>query len=248
MNHTHRRVVIGYVHPADHVASTFHHSLMGVVLYDRQHGQHIADVMPHASGALIAGPRNQVVWRFLNSSTADWLLWLDADMSFTETLVEDLLEVAHPEDRPIVSGLYFGQRTPEDEDGNDIIGPGFDVDYEVYPHVYVLGKDGLMRQASEYPRDDIVQVNGVGCGCLLAHRQVYRRILERPDNQHPYPWFRESLNQGYVMSEDLTFSVLAQSCGFPLHLATMIKLGHWKGRAINERTFERQEERRRVPV
>jgi hypothetical protein len=71
---------------------------------------------------------------------------------------------------------------------------------------------------------------------MLVHRSVLVAMRER--FKGPRPWFAETPTEsGDILSEDLTFCLRAQACGFPVFVHTGIKLGHIKKFEANEDLF-----------
>ena len=61
------------------------------------------------SGANVSKARNEIARRFLDESEDEWLLMVDTDLLFATDFILGLLEAADPEERPVISGLYFAQ-------------------------------------------------------------------------------------------------------------------------------------------
>lgn len=230
-------VVVCYSAP-DHTSTLFTQSLTGMVLADRDHHL-IADVVSVISSPRIAATRNLLVESFLaHPSDAPYLLMLDADMTFDVDLVARLLEVAHPSDRPIVGGLYFGGR----------------VDGKITPHAYVLKAGETGHPAGFSPIEGVgepgqwgpvVKLHGLGAGCLLMHRAALESIGKRY-RETGFPWFSEGQVGGEQVGEDLAFCARAGHLGFPIHCHTGVILGHHKYGIIDEASYSQYLARRAV--
>lgn len=180
------------------------------------------------STALLVRARTDIVRDFLTLD-ADWLLMIDTDMTFSPDLVDRLVDAAHPTLRPIVGGLCFAFMADQSR--------------RFWPTLfaYVPGSDAL-RRLTTYPEDSLVPVAATGAAAMIVHRNVLEAMETRFAG--PRPWFAETETaptpeapQGDVLSEDITFCLRAQACGFPVLVHTGIKLGHLKSFEANEDAF-----------
>lgn len=183
----------------------------------------IAGEIHAESSPRIASTRNDITSTFLRTNDAQWLLMLDADITFEPNLLRRLLQSASQADAKIMGGLYF-------LGGH---GQGF------RPNLLV--NDGEMaRSVDNYP-EGIVQVNATGAGCLLVHRDVFTTI-ERKIGDTVFPWFAESQYNGKPYGEDVTFCERAARCGYATYVDTTVKCGHRKTMTVTERTFFMQQQ------
>lgn len=237
------KVAIAYPHPPD-VKAKFMRSMLFAWRLDalaqtRPDGTKVGGhmrildggaLLAVESGAVITRGRTQIVTEFLKLD-ADWLLQIDTDMVFDATLVEDLIAAAHPTLRPIVGGLCFSVMKEHSR--------------QFWPTLYakVPGSNRL-RRLTKYPVNQMVQVGGTGAACLLVHRSVFEAMAKKYVNT-PWPWFcetpfsyeNETGKHWDCYSEDLTFCLRAQACGFPVYVHTGIKLKHTKEFDVDERMF-----------
>lgn len=223
-------VYVGFVHP-DQVDSGWMVCLLHLFLHDTFGAQHIVNqerggFINVGSGPRIASARNVVCSRFLDQN-ADWLLMLDTDMVFSPDLLDRMLEVADPDEVPILGALCFAG------------GKGA----QIHPTMYMFGKDdegGLISMRCEsYPENELMQVNGTGGACLLVHRKVLAAMKERYETTGA-AFFAETYAMGQDFGEDITFCVRAQSLGFPIHVHTGIEVGHRKLHVLDSTVYERQ--------
>ena len=170
------KVVIGYVHPQE-VGAGFCDSMLNLHTYDFANGHyrllrgpkdtHGGGRIGRYSSANVSNARNWVVTTFLESSKAEWLLFIDADMTFEPSLIEDLLENASMTKAPVVGGLCYGV-----EDG--VLFPtlyGVAQGWEDAAGVHTIRYD-------EYPENTMFQVAATGAACLLIHRTVLEKVGE----------------------------------------------------------------------
>lgn len=237
------KVVIGWCFP-ETVAGWFAYSLADLMLIDSHTGGYIEGFAAVSSGPRVAEARNTVIDEFAKGyPDADWLLFLDADMTFPANMLQIMMSVATPEETPILGGLCFtgGKH------------------HEPHPTIFreVIGKTpegdevrGLER-IDDYPKDSLVKVGATGAACLLVHRTVLATMKEHfgklPSGRpSPYPWFAEGLvgPSGESWGEDVVFCMRATSLGIPVHVLTSIKLGHVKSHIIDETYFDQYWEAR----
>ena len=217
-------VLVAYSAPEAH-STLFAQSLVSTLLSDRD-TRLIVDVVSCISSPRIAATRNMLVEAFLaHPARPSWLLMLDADMTFSAEQIASLIAIAHPVDRPFVSGLYFGGR----------------IDGKITPHAYLLDGRGAFNPiegvtaAGEW--GPVIRVHGVGAGCMLLHRAMLEAV-GRKHADSGFPWFVESTNgAGEQVGEDLAFCARAHALGYPIHVATGVILGHHKHGIIDERSF-----------
>ena len=105
--------VIGWLY-GDDVAGPFNSSIAKTFMDDALMGPRQRFCRPDggflniSSGPLITPNRNKLVQEFLNSfPDAEWLVTVDADMSWGSTAVHTLIETAEAEDYDILGGLCF---------------------------------------------------------------------------------------------------------------------------------------------
>jgi GT2 family glycosyltransferase len=191
-------------------------SLLNLSQYDQDNHRVIWKRFPVRSGpGNIHHSRNIVVREFLRTD-CEWLWFLDYDMGFDSAALYNLLDVADKETAPVVSGLYFGQRM-EASDGKG----GWRS--RSLPIAFMWENDvGFVEiEEEDIPENVVLQVYGVGAGCLLIHRSILETIGES--------WFSYLNLYGLDLSEDLSFSFRVNSiCQKPLFVDTRVLLTHHK--------------------
>jgi hypothetical protein len=229
-------VAVGFCHRSDSLTPQFRRQLTMVYMRDAHTTRRIIGEFDKESSANIATARCQIVADFLaHPGKPDWLWMVDSDMTFADTILDRLLETAHPTKRPIVGGLCFGVR-PAKIGGQERFNECLATPLELFPTVYTLDEQGRMLHWSTYPRDSVVQVCSTGAACLLIHRSVLNDKRWTEDG-HPQPWFRESVLHGEAVSEDHFFCIRAGKFGYPVHLDTAAKTGHVKTFVADEDLF-----------
>lgn len=212
------RVMVYYLSPGQ-VAHEFCQSLLEMSIYDLMTSRHLAGVFGVRSGALLAAARNSVATQFLEQDAADWMLFIDSDMTFERDALERLFKHADPDTRPIVGGLCFG------------------LDYETgpFPVVYKLvdTPDGPMtHRPSALDRETgLMEVDGTGTAFLMIHRRVLEAVRDRGWST-AYPWFQETELSGHPVGEDIAFCLRARSLGFPITIDLDLRIGHKKDQIV----------------
>jgi hypothetical protein len=223
------KVVIGFCSPGT-VHTDFMYSLIWALMFDFAGNQRIVSgggLLPIDAGANLSGPRNEIVRKFLDHKTADWLLMIDTDMTFNPDIVERLLENADPDTAPIVGGLCFG----------------FDDEGQIQPTLFgFVGDENhpLVVRYHEWPPNSMMQVAATGGAALLVHRSVFERMADFDHPSRPgmkgfndaFPWFQELEHDGRPVSEDIAFSWRAGLLGIPVYVNPAVHLGHIQRRVL----------------
>lgn len=218
-------VAVAYVHQ-DNVGFAWHHSMVELLGYDMfaeariLRGGWIA-VAGGTDG--LAEARNMAARIFLDERTAEWLFWIDTDMGFSPDIVERLLEVADPVDRPMVGALAFSYR----REATDELG-GWRCTPTPTLFDWLHLDDGSMGFAVrfDYQPGALTRVGGTGSAAVLIHRTV----LERIRAQYGDHWYDRAVNPtaGHLVSEDLSLCLRAGALEIPIHVHTGVKTTHQK--------------------
>jgi hypothetical protein len=216
-------VAVGYCYGQE-VASGFCNSLAGLIAHELTAGSHLRTLLPVYSGVNISSGRNEIVEQFL-AGDAEWLLMLDADMTFDRFIVQQLVEAADADTAPIVGALAFGVS-----------------DGELFPTLYsMVEEDGGPQTIRflDFPDNEMFQVVGTGAACVLIHRHVLEAVANK-EFSHAYPWFQEGEIRGSRVSEDMTFMLRAGQLGFPVFVHTGISVGHQKSYVLTADMYRSQ--------
>lgn len=145
--------------------------------------------------------RSKLLTQFFKSR-CEWLLLLDAD-TVPPNNVLDMIKNG----KDICSGVYHQWR------GEDIV-----------PLAFIAPKDPLGKYEvyDESNPDYLVEVDGVGGGCLLIHEKVFKTI--KP------PYFIDVFNEDAVriLGNDLYFCKKAKKAGFKIWIDRRIVSHHFK--------------------
>jgi hypothetical protein len=227
-------VALAYVHSND-VAYSFHYSVFGLFTDDLRRHKRISRggiIAIRTNSGQITSARNQAV-KYLLQSDAPWLLWIDTDMGFQPDLMERLLEVADPIERPIVGALCFSQR----EVGPDGLG-GYQT--LATPTIFdwvsasEAGDDlGGFSVRYDYPPNEVVRCAATGAAAVLIHRSVFELI----GTKYPGEWYHRIPARDGAMGEDLSFCMRAQALDIPIHVHTGVRTTHAKRIWLSEQDF-----------
>lgn len=120
------KIALAYVHGTE-VAHSWHQCLMASVAHDVANDQRLIGggwlATKYGTGGIVQA-RNNTAAQFVGMDHVDWLMWVDTDMGWEADAFDRLLEVADPEERPIVGGLCFmNKETGADGLGGYLIEP-----------------------------------------------------------------------------------------------------------------------------
>lgn len=230
-------VALGYVFD-EQPSMSWHLSMMALVDWDRAkfdpnpHFDRSRFIPQYSLGQkcgtdALAAARNDVVRRFLKTE-AEWLFWLDTDMGFAPDILDKLLSVADPTERPIVGGLCFMQsHTSQDGMGG----------FRCYPQVTIFDwKEGLgqrfLQSRTTYPVNSVVDCDGTGSACVVVHRSVFEKIHK----EYGHNWYTRMTNDstGVLVGEDLSFCIRAEN---RVSVYTAAKTSHLKNLWLSEEDF-----------
>jgi hypothetical protein len=147
--------------------------------------------------------RNHIFKHILDNPQFEWVLMLDSDISPPK----DILNMVKW-NKDIVSGMIMIMKKNIPQ-----------------PCAMKLIK-GKLRPVilSDFQKreDDLIEVDGIGTGCLLVHRSVIEKI--------PKPWFKFEYNEdGLVhIGEDYHFSLKVREKGLKIFVDSSKPCGHYK--------------------
>jgi hypothetical protein len=237
------KVCIAYPH-LDTFGSNFVESVLRMVAYDKQHGDHLM----HNSGIMNTGALSAVWGRSMElsharntaaaafmSSDADWLLWWDTDIGAEPDALEKLLEAADPVTAPIVGGLCF----IEGDYSHDFRG-GLRASLAptLYDWAWIEPDSGMpgaykMITRQEWVTNEVTRVGATGTGFLLIHRSAFEKISDWLRSSGPdvpgHIWFERIPGpDGELCGEDISFCMRANQVDLPVYVHTGVTTTHQK--------------------
>lgn len=126
----------------------------------------------------------------------DYLFAVDSDISFPRDTLQRLLN----HDKGVVSGVYR-QRLPEQ-------------------HIEVFDKTGARLSLDAIYGKGLVEVGGVGFGCVLIKKHVFADI------GYPQFEYKSALDHKNTVSEDWDFCNKARNKGYKIYVDSTIHCGH----------------------
>jgi hypothetical protein len=237
------KVALGWIHPGT-VSSVFSDSLRMLRLHDLCNSRRIAApgevYIQCASGQPTDSrveARNKVVGGFLAETTADWLLWIDADMGFAPDTLDRLLASADAESRPMVGALCFA--------GANVGPSSFGGHWSAaMPTIYDAIEDedrAVFSPRLDYARGAVVECAATGSALVLVHRRVFEAVAVK---WGAGCWYKQITHPkaGNVFGEDMSFCIRVRDSGFPVMVDTSVKTTHDKGWAyLDEEFFDAQQ-------
>ena len=195
----------------------------------------IDDVIMVRSGPALQLGRGVLCNAFMEDTTADVLLMLDTDMTFTPAMIHQMwdcfqrLPESNGPNAKILGGLAFIASAPKINRPDLIV-----------PNIWLDAPDRTNRyiQANSYPEDQLVKVGATGAACLMIHREVFEKIAA--DMGTNGRWFyHEHLEDGDELGEDISFCRRAAKAGYPVYVHTGLVFGHTKPVVLDDDDYRR---------
>lgn len=229
-------------------SASFGLSLRDLCMFDLLGSQHIVreggrELRQMCGTGGISEGRNEVARAFLDTTDAEWLWFVDADMGFAPDTVDRLVRSADKYHAPVMGGLAFAQRRTRTPLPGNLHAPGFAIIPTCYAYAETEDEVGFMPMA-DYGRDKVIKVAATGAACLLIHRRALEKIRQREGDAWFDPMIHPAALKGgrRVFSEDLSFCVRCQAVDIPVHVDTRVKTSHEKGGIyLDEAAFDRQQ-------
>jgi len=184
--------------------------LLEMITYDLSHDRHIQGIIP-VEGHPVAKVRNEIVVRFLQQTTSDYLLWIDVDELVPKFSVERLVSMG----APVAAGWYYGL-----------------LDKGIFPILqYELGdvngwvEDMADRIRSRKPFD----VALAAAGFTMIHRDVFEKL--------EFPWYDYGTGC-FGGTEDSFFTHRIHEEGYRYRVDPVLYAEHFKKIPVGE--FSRQ--------
>jgi len=163
------------------------------------------------AGSLIYAAREKLCDKAIEEGF-DYILWLDSDMIFEP----DLMEILFAADKDFVTGLYFTRKMP----WLPVIFKDLDVGG--------IGEGPRALQYTEYPKNELFEIEGCGFGAVLMKVDVALKVINK---------FRTAFTPMLGAGEDIAFCLRAKELGIPMYCDSSIKLGHITRVVSNEESY-----------
>jgi hypothetical protein len=162
-------VCVGFL-DNDTWSACFGLSLRDLLLTDATHwkrivpdGRELRYLAP--SGGIVEG-RNTIARQFLDETECEWLWFVDSDMGFGPSTVEDLIRSAEEADAKVVGALCFGLKK---EASSGFYSSVMDMVPTLYDWYEDDDKAGFVARL-DYQVDTLQPVIATGAACILIHR------------------------------------------------------------------------------
>lgn len=211
----------------DHVSAQLFISLMNTDWTFLGRGEQVQWAV--VAGSILPAQRNELVQRM----KGDWILFIDADMSFPADAIARLVRAREEQDLDMLGGLCFQRVAPHQ--------PTLYMREQPTSGGYVF----LEKWDS-----DIVEVDGTGLAFVIVHRRVFERIVQVVDENPAFIWpsYDERIRIrppeffrwiGGV-GEDLRFCQDAKISGSRIFVDTRIEIGHVSEEVVTKASFLRE--------
>lgn len=165
-------------------------------------------------GSLVYNARNHLAQQAIQAE-ADQVLWLDSDMVFRPTLLEEMTKVCQDNDIDFLTGLCFRRKPPYTPTIFDML----EYKNERCSHTQFMSiPEGRFK------------VGGCGFAGVLLQTDVLMSVAAKFDGRmfDPLPG----------MGEDLSFCWRARQCGYEIWCDSEIELGHVGNTIVTRGYFE----------
>ena len=148
---------------------------------------------------------------------ADYVLWIDSDMVFPDTLLMDLMRDIEQEKKDIVAGVCHMRKEP----------------YK--PVLWSKLRQGLTAFENEseclvdYPRDGLFEVEGCGFGCVMMKTEVIASVRDK---------YADLFGHLPGYGEDLSFCIRARGCGYRIWVDPKVQVGHKSSIIVDDSVFQ----------
>lgn len=202
------------------VTLPFHSSMMRLLQYELGKPERLRRLVrvTHASSLYVADNRTLLVQQFLGGGS-EWLLQVDTDIEFPETLLESMVDLAGKDRKVLAASVPLG----------------------VYDSCAFRMTDevGVWETVAPVPTTP-VEVDGIATAVVLTHRSVFEAIAETSGQSWFHHIYLPTSPKGTTaskvrfraMGEDLAFSIRAKAAGFAPWCVHVPGLRHYKTRAL----------------
>jgi hypothetical protein len=199
------KVLFGWIHNGA-VREDFMMSILKFMDFNSRN-RRISYGFKSVCGLYLAQNRNELTRIFLEDKDNTWLLCLDTDIAFDSEIVYKLLDAADPDERPIISALYFTYYGKNHMTTSDVV-----------PLWSKYTEGGGYEMVQQIYANEIQQIDAMGFGCVLIHRSALEKFVGKYEDV--WTWFGHDLitsgGMNLRLGEDYTFCHRARELGIPI--------------------------------
>lgn len=166
------------------------------------------------SGSLVHAARNKLAEKALLMD-ADYVMWLDSDMTFPPDTLSRMLKTAVENDIDILTGLCFRRVPPYTP--------------TLFDRLELKKHDICSWTEFEEIPDHLFEVGGCGCACLLVNTEVFISI------QNEYGNIFAPIGSA---GEDVSFCLRARNRGYKIWCDPTVVCGHVGYTVIDDKFYK----------
>lgn len=167
---------------------------------------------------------------------AEWMFLMDVDQTFPSFTIPRLLETARKHEAKIVSVIYHLGTPPHSPVA------GWSKKNEEGTWEPVNAENNDWREQYAFPDSGVVDVDWVGSGGLLIHRDVLEKmrpgwadedpvVVDGKESEPETDWFRDTWVTGHhirTLGHDVNFCTEAKELGYKVLVDTAVQSAHGK--------------------
>lgn len=165
------------------------------------------------SGSLVYDSRNKLTSQCLELG-ADFVLWLDSDVVFPPSLLDDLID--DMDGRDMVTGIYYMRRPPFKPTIFKTVKVGQSPD-EATSEIY-----------TDYPTDGPFEIDACGFGAVLMRTKVLADVANK---------YHDAFGPIPGCGEDISFCLRARACGYKIYADPRLQVGHRAETVVTHQTY-----------
>jgi len=201
----------------------FSHGLAETALHGRMSEMNITHIL-RVAGNQLPRQRQELFNVWADEAKTDWLLWVDSDIILTLDLLTKLLIAVDENSRPVVSGIYFIDRSGTFKTPT--------------PAIFYDNSEYDIESVHPLPHDKVIKVDICGMGLMLMHRSVIEKMRTAINGQS---FFNEvGKSDGSFIGEDVTFCRNLKKANIEIFANTSAIATHIKKINIDQEFYLRQ--------
>lgn len=221
------KIAIGIPSP-DRITPDFAIGNLGDILnYTAKKMPDVEIAISYQTGVRTDKNRNEMLNKFLPAKF-DYILWLDADMLYPESIIEDYLQVVRDgKQLDVIGCLYFSRS------------------YPFHPIAYTANKDDAIKPFTTIPPvlikpGKIYPVDGLGFGGMMVSTKVYESLGDNKWHNYGKNFHLPGYDNPDGLTHDLEFCKVVKEAGFSILLHGSVRPSHIADYPVDESDFMRE--------